>query len=192
MTDEGAAAQVEVESYEAEPYAVEPCEVEPDPGQAFMSVSASASAVARRGFVVGLAVAVAQVASWLPAATCESEGFTCLGAVVVTIFVAPVIACVVGLVVAALVRLQRPWLIALLGPFAAFGAVRTSVSALELGVAGLAASGALVALAYVAIALLLRPGTSTALRVAATAVVVAMIFGPGLVENELATRSSLR
>jgi hypothetical protein len=138
---------------------------------------------ARSALIVGLAVGVALLAMWWPATSCEGDGFSCLGWVVVTIFATPVVAFVVGLVVGALMRLRRPWLLALLGPFAAFGALRTTVSVLGPELPALLITGLLVALAYAGIAVLLRPGTSSVLRVGAAILVTAMIFLPGVIES---------
>ena len=137
------------------------------------------SELVRRSLVVGLAVGLMTLAMWWPATTCEGESFSCLGWVVVTIFAMPIVAFFVGLVVGALVRLRRPWLLAMLGPIAAFGVVRAVVSIFGPELPSFVLSAALVAVVYVGIALLLRPGTSVILRVAAILVAVAMIVLPG-------------
>lgn len=141
------------------------------------------SSIGWRGTLVGLAVGIAVVLTWLPSSVCEGEGFSCLGTAVITIFAMPVVALVVGLAVASAVRLPRPWLLALLGPFAGFGLVRTSFSALDPGAAALAVAAVLITLAYAVIALLLRPGASVVLRVLAVLMVAGTILLPGVVEG---------
>jgi hypothetical protein len=138
---------------------------------------------ALRGFAIGAAVGIALLAMWVPATTCDGEGFSCLGWIVVTIFATPVVAFVVGLITGALLHLRRPWLLALLGPFAAFGVLRTTVSLLGTDLPALLLTALLVAVSYLAITVLLRPGTSTVLRSVGVLAVVAMIVLPGLLEG---------
>lgn len=148
--------------------------------------SSRSSAV--RGLAIGVAVAIALLAMWVPATTCEGEGFSCLGWVVVTIFATPVVAFLVALAAGAVLGMRRPWLLALLGPFAAFGVLRTTFAVLGPGLSALLVSALLIALSYLAITLLLRPGTSLIVRAATAVVVAAMIFLPGSLDDDVITR----